>query len=79
MRDPDHPSYDEETRRRLRLREELAAADLMVAEAWLDVDADLQLAARRAARRDQAVVILTYGTLAAFWALVILLAVAVLR
>jgi hypothetical protein len=73
-RDPDHPTFGVEASR----RRTQAAADLRAANAWLRAELEATEAARWAAKRDRAVVVLTYGLLAAFWAVVVLLAVAVL-
>jgi hypothetical protein len=75
MRDPDHPTFGLEASH----RRSQAAADLHAANAWLAAEVAAQDAARAAAARDRAVCVLTYGTLVAFWCVVILLAVAVLR
>jgi hypothetical protein len=76
-RDPDHPTFGLEPAERRR-RIDQSAADLRAANTWMRAEVEAMNAARWAARRDQAVCIGTYGTLAAFWVVVILLAVAVL-
>ena len=73
--DPDLPTFGVEACR----RRTQAAADLRAANAWLRAELEADEAARWAAKRDRAHVIAVYSTLALFWVVVILLAVAVLR